>query len=83
MRANIFFTPGQDFAWEEHYLGCSHIFPTLGVCIAKQRNSSVWRSSFVCKCSLTKILPKCYSWFGSHVLRRHLSIVLFNLHLKG
>jgi hypothetical protein len=65
----------------ETYSGCSHISPTIGVCIARQH-------TLVCRVQASFVilslpeLPWCCSWCSSHVFRHCLSIGPFNLHLK-
>jgi hypothetical protein len=71
----------QTKVWEKLTQGYSHISPTLGVCIARQYNSSVRSSSFLVILSLHE-LPWCCSWCSSHVFRHCLSIGPFNLHLN-
>jgi hypothetical protein len=46
-RTNTIFKLKKDLVWEKLTWGYSHISPTLGVCIARQHNSSVRSSSFL------------------------------------
>ena len=58
--------------------GHSHTSPTLGVC----KTSSVWSSSLLLQLFFQQGISKCCSQCSSHVHRRCLSVVLFDLHLE-
>ena len=63
---------------KELTLGYSHTSPTLGVC----KTSSVWSSSLLLQLFLHQGTSRCCNQCSSHVYRRCLSIVLFDLPLK-